>query len=318
MILTFENYKGVKSEFEVPEEQVFYRKDCLYISFANLTTEERKKKNIDLSKISVTGFMRDELGRCYDYTEWHLTLGELVNLDKAKTFKAREERRERKKKAEVSVALFGGDVAEKKKAFKEIQKLDKKLTAVKDENGISQVVLTEKEETALANAEYPGEFPGSESLEDAIFNDEYIGALAEMDEENKQAAQKDDKVYPLEEITDLPELPEAKTPDFFDFSFMETEVDCSDIEQIEGDVVKARDSTPLKQLEEIIDKKLPGFYPIGICMEDAAVLISGYVEYRPVVFINDEEEKKFIYVSYVDWKSYCDVQAIAKKHKAAA
>ena len=138
---------------------------------------------------------------------------------------------------------------------------------------------------------------------------------------HKQAAQKDDKVYPLEEITDLPELPElpeVKIPDFFDFSFMETEVDCSDIEEIEGDVVKAREGAPLKQLEEIIDKKLPGFYPIGICMEDAAVLISGYVEYRPVVFINDEGEKKFIYVSYVDWKSYCDVQAIAKKHKAVA
>lgn len=58
MILTFENYKGLKSEFEVPEEQVFYRKDCLYISFANLTTEERKKKNIDLSKISVVGLKK--------------------------------------------------------------------------------------------------------------------------------------------------------------------------------------------------------------------------------------------------------------------
>lgn len=293
MILTFENCKGIKSEFEVLEEQVFYRKDCLYISFTNLTAEERKKKNIDLSKISVVGFMEDAFGRQYDYTEWHLSLGELVNLDKAKTFEAREERRKKKKE-------------------------EKRLAAIKDENGMSHVVLTKKEETALANAEYPGEFPGSESLEDEIFNDEYIGALEEMSEENKQIAQKDDKVYPLEEITDLPELPEVKTPDFFDFSFMETEVDCSDIEEIEGDVVKARDSAPLKQLEEIIDKKLPGFYPIGICMEDAAVLISGYVEYRPVVFINDEGEKKFIYVSYVDWKSYCDVQAIAKKHKAAA
>ena len=293
MILTFENYKGLKSEFEVSEEQVFYRKDCLYISFANLTTEERKKKNIDLSKISVVGFMKDAFGRNYDYTKWHLSLGELVNLDKAKTFEAREERRKKKKE-------------------------EKRLAAIKDESGMSHVVLTKKEETALANAEHQGEFPGSESLEDEIFNDEYIGALEEMSEENKQAAQKDDKVYPLEEITDLPELPEVKIPDFFDFSFMETEVDCSDIEQIEGRVVKAREGAPLKQLEEIIDKKLPGFYPIGICMEDAAVLISGYVEYRPVVFINDEGEKKFIYVSYVDWKSYCDVQAIAKKHKAVA
>ena len=307
MILTFENYKGIKNEFEVLEEQVFYRKDCLYICFTNLTTEERKKKNIDLSKISVVGFMKDSFGRSFDYAEWHLSLGELVNLDKAKTFEAREERR-KKKKLEKFYSTTGesGNVEKVKPVI------------AKDENGIAQVVLTKKEETALANAEHPGEFPGSESLEDAIFNDEYIGALAEMDEENKQATQKDDKVYPLEEITDLPELPEVKTPDFFDFSFMETEVDCSDIEEIEGDVVKARDSAPLKQLEEIIDKKLPGFYPIGICMEDAAVLISGYVEYRPVVFINDEGEKKFIYVSYVDWKSYCDVQAIAKKHKAAA
>ena len=307
MILTFENYKGIKNEFEVLEEQVFYRKDYLYICFTNLTTEERKKKNIDLSKISVVGFMKDSFGRSFDYAEWHLSLGELVNLDKAKTFEAREERRKKKKLEKFYSAMGEGGKIEKVKP-----------AVVKDENGMSQVVLTKKEETALANAEHPGEFPGSESLEDAIFNDEYIGALAEMDEENKQAAQKDDKVYPLEEITDLPELPEVKTPDFFDFSFMETEVDCSDIEEIEGDVVKARDSAPLKQLEEIIDKKLPGFYPIGICMEDAAVLISGYVEYRPVVFINDEGEKKFIYVSYVDWKSYCDVQAIAKKHKAAA
>lgn len=307
MILTFENYKGIKNEFEVLEEQVFYRKDCLYICFTNLTTEERKKKNIDLSKISVVGFMKDSFGRSYDYAEWHLSLGELVNLDKAKTFEAREERRKKKKLEKFySTTGEGGNVEKVKPVI------------AKDENGMAQVVLTKKEETALANAEHPGDFPGSESLEDAIFNDEYIGALAEMDEENKQAAQKDDKVYPLEEITDLPELPEVKTPDFFDFSFMETEVDCSDIEEIEGDVVKARDSAPLKQLEEIIDKKLPGFYPIGICMEDAAVLISGYVEYRPVVFINDEGEKKFIYVSYVDWKSYCDVQAIAKKHKAAA
>lgn len=307
MILTFENYKGIKNEFEVLEEQVFYRKDYLYICFTNLTTEERKKKNIDLSKISVVGFMKDSFGRSFDYAEWHLSLGELVNLDKAKTFEAREERRKKKKLEKFySTTGEGGNVERVKPVI------------AKDENGMAQVVLTKKEETALANAEYPGEFPGSESLEDAIFNDEYIGALAEMDEENKQAAQKDDKVYPLEEITDLPELPEVKTPDFFDFSFMETEVDCSDIEEIEGDVVKARDSAPLKQLEEIIDKKLPGFYPIGICMEDAAVLISGYVEYRPVVFINDEGEKKFIYVSYVDWKSYCDVQAIAKKHKAAA
>ena len=307
MILTFENYKGIKNEFEVLEEQVFYRKDYLYICFTNLTTEERKKKNIDLSKISVVGFMKDSFGRSFDYAEWHLSLGELVNLDKAKTFEAREERRKKKKLEKFYSAMGEGGKIEKVKP-----------AVAKDENGMSQVVLTKKEETALVNAEHPGEFPGSESLEDAIFNDEYIGALAEMDEENKQATQKDDKVYPLEEITDLPELPEVKTPDFFDFSFMETEVDCSDIEEIEGDVVKARDSAPLKQLEEIIDKKLPGFYPIGICMEDAAVLISGYVEYRPVVFINDEGEKKFIYVSYVDWKSYCDVQAIAKKHKTAA
>ena len=47
-------------------------------------------------------------------------------------------------------------------------------------------------------------------------------------------------------------------------------------------------------------------------------VVSAYTEYRPVVFINDEGERKFIYVSYIDWKSYCDVQAIAKKHKAAA
>ena len=251
--------------------------------------------------------MKDSFGRSFDYAEWHLSLGELVNLDKAKTFEAREERRKKKKLEKFYSAMGEGGKIEKVKP-----------AVVKDENGMAQVVLTKKEETALANAEYPGEFPGSESLEDAIFNDEYIGALAEMDEENKQAAQKDDKAYLLEEITDLPELPEVKTPDFFDFSFMETEVDCSDLEEIEGDVVKARDSAPLKQLEEIIDKKLPGFYPIGICMEDAAVLVSGYVEYRPVVFINDEGERKFIYVSYVDWKSYCDVQAIAKKHKAAA
>ena len=307
MILTFENYKGIKNEFEVLEEQVFYRKDYLYICFTNLTTEERKKKNIDLSKISVVGFMKDSFGRSFDYAEWHLSLGELVNLDKAKTFEAREERRKKKKLEKFYSTTGEGGNVEKVKPV-----------VVKDESGMSQVVLTKKEETALANAEHPGDFPGSESLEDAIFNDEYIGALAEMDEENKQATQKDDKVYPLEEITDLPELPEVKTPDFFDFSFMETEVDCSDIEEIEGDVVKARDSAPLKQLEEIIDKKLPGFYPIGICMEDTAVLVSGYVEYRPVVFINDEGERKFIYVSYVDWKSYCDVQAIAKKHKAAA
>ena len=307
MILTFENYKGIKNEFEVLEEQVFYRKDYLYICFTNLTTEERKKKNIDLSKISVVGFMKDSFGRSFDYAEWHLSLGELVNLDKAKTFEAREERRKKKKLEKFYSAMGEGGKVEKVKPV-----------VAKDENGMSQVVLTKKEETALANAEHPGDFPGSESLEDAIFNDEYIGALAEMDEENKQATQKDDKVYLLEEITDLPELPEVKTPDFFDFSFMETEVDCSDLEEIEGDVVKARDSAPLKQLEEIIDKKLPGFYPIGICMEDAAVLVSGYVEYRPVVFINDEGERKFIYVSYVDWKSYCDVQAIAKKHKAAA
>ena len=198
MILTFENYKGLKSEFEVSEEQVFYRKDYLYISFANLTTEERKKKNIDLSKISVVGFMKDAFGRNYDYTKWHLSLGELVNLDKAKTFEAREERRKKKKE-------------------------EKRLAAIKDESGMSHVVLTKKEETALANAEYQGEFPGSESLEDEIFNDEYIGALEEMSEENKQAAQKDDKAYPLEEITDLPELPElpeVKIPDFFDFSFI--------------------------------------------------------------------------------------------------
>ena len=307
MILTFENYKGIKNEFEVLEEQVFYRKDCLYICFTNLTTEERKKKNIDLSKISVVGFMKDSFGRSFDYAEWHLSLGELVNLDKAKTFEAREERRKKKKLEKFYSTTGEGGNVEKVKPV-----------VVKDESGMSQVVLTKKEETALANAEHPGDFPGSESLEDAIFNDEYIGALEEMSEENKQITQKDDKVYPLEEITDLPELPEVKTPDFFDFSFMETEVDCSDIEEIEGDVVKARDSAPLKQLEEIIDKKLPGFYPIGICMEDTAVLVSGYVEYRPVVFINDEGEKKFIYVSYVDWKSYCDVQAIAKKHKAAA
>ena len=307
MILTFENYKGIKNEFEVLEEQVFYRKDYLYICFTNLTTEERKKKNIDLSKISVVGFMKDSFGRSFDYAEWHLSLGELVNLDKAKTFEAREERRKKKKLEKFySTTGEGGNVEKVKPVI------------AKDENGMAQVVLTKKEETALANAEHPGDFPGSESLEDAIFNDEYIGALEEMSEENKQITQKDDKVYPLEEITDLPELPEVKTPDFFDFSFMETEVDCSDIEEIEGDVVKARDSAPLKQLEEIIDKKLPGFYPIGICMEDAAVLVSGYVEYRPVVFINDEGERKFIYVSYVDWKSYCDVQAIAKKHKAAA
>ena len=307
MILTFENYKGIKNEFEVLEEQVFYRKDYLYICFTNLTTEERKKKNIDLSKISVVGFMKDSFGRSFDYAEWHLSLGELVNLDKAKTFEAREERRKKKKLEKFYSTTGEGGNVEKVKPV-----------VVKDESGMSQVVLTKKEETALANAEHPGDFPGSESLEDAIFNDEYIGALEEMSEENKQITQKDDKVYPLEEITDLPELPEVKTPDFFDFSFMETEVDCSDIEEIEGDVVKARDSAPLKQLEEIIDKKLPGFYPIGICMEDAAVLISGYVEYRPVVFINDEGERKFIYVSYVDWKSYCDVQAIAKKHKTAA
>ena len=307
MILTFENYKGIKNEFEVLEEQVFYRKDCLYICFTNLTTEERKKKNIDLSKISVVGFMKDSFGRSFDYAEWHLSLGELVNLDKAKTFEAREERRKKKKLEKFYSTTGEGGNVEKVKPV-----------VVKDESGMSQVVLTKKEETALANAEHPGDFPGSESLEDAIFNDEYIGALEEMSEENKQITQKDDKVYPLEEITDLPELPEVKTPDFFDFSFMETEVDCSDIEEIEGDVVKARDSAPLKQLEEIIDKKLPGFYPIGICMEDTAVLVSGYVEYRPVVFINDEGERKFIYVSYVDWKSYCDVQAIAKKHKTAA
>ncbi len=307
MILTFENYKGIKNEFEVLEEQVFYRKDCLYICFTNLTTEERKKKNIDLSKISVVGFMKDAFGRSYDYAEWHLSLGELVNLDKAKTFEAREERRKKKKLEKFySTTGEGGNVEKVKPVI------------AKDKNGMSQVVLTKKVETALANAEHPGEFPGSESLEDLVFNDEYIGALEEMSEENKQAAQKDDKVYPLEEIADLPELPEVKIPDFFDFSFMETEVDCSDIEEIEGDVVKAREGAPLKQLEEIIDKKLPGFYPIGICMEGAAVLISGYVEYRPVVFINDEGEKKFIYVSYVDWKSYCDVQAIAKKHKAVA
>jgi hypothetical protein len=307
MILTFENYKGIKNEFEVLEEQVFYRKDCLYICFTNLTTEERMKKNIDLSKISVVGFMKDSFGRSFDYAEWHLSLGELVNLDKAKTFEAREERRKKKKLEKFYSTTGEGGNVEKVKPV-----------VVKDESGMSQVVLTKKEETALANAEHPGDFPGSESLEDAIFNDEYIGALEEMSEENKQITQKDDKVYPLEEITDLPELPEVKTPDFFDFSFMETEVDCSDIEEIEGDVVKARDSAPLKQLEEIIDKKLPGFYPIGICMEDAAVLVSGYIEYRPVVFINDEGERKFIYVSYVDWKSYCDVQAIAKKHKTAA
>jgi hypothetical protein len=307
MILTFENYKGIKNEFEVLEEQVFYRKDCLYICFTNLTTEERKKKNIDLSKISVVGFMKDAFGRSFDYAEWHLSLGELVNLDKAKTFEAREERRKKKKLEKFYSTTGEGGKVEKVKPV-----------VAKDENGMAQIVLTKEEETALANAEHPGDFPGSESLEDAIFNDEYIGALEEMSEENKQITQKDDKVYPLEEITDLPELPEVKTPDFFDFSFMETEVDCSDIEEIEGDVVKARDSAPLKQLEEIIDKKLPGFYPIGICMEDAAVLVSGYVEYRPVVFINDEGERKFIYVSYVDWKSYCDVQAIAKKHKAAA
>ena len=307
MILTFENYKGIKNEFEVLEEQVFYRKDYLYICFTNLTTEERKKKNIDLSKISVVGFMKDSFGRSFDYAEWHLSLGELVNLDKAKTFEAREERRKKKKLEKFYSTTGEGGNVEKVKPV-----------VVKDESGMSQVVLTKKEETALANAEHPSDFPGSESLEDAIFNDEYIGALEEMSEENKQITQKDDKVYPLEEITDLPELPEVKTPDFFDFSFMETEVDCSDIEEIEGDVVKARDSAPLKQLEEIIDKKLPGFYPIGICMEDTAVLVSGYVEYRPVVFINDEGEKKFIYVSYVDWKSYCDVQAIAKKHKTAA
>lgn len=307
MILTFENFKGVKSEFEVLEEQVFYKKDCLYIAFANLTTEERKKNNIDLTKISVVGNMKDELGRYYDYAEWHLSLGELINLDKAKTFEAREERRKKKKLEKFYSAMGEGGKIEKVKPV-----------AVKDENGMAQIVLTKEEETALANAEHPGEFPGSESLEDAIFNDEYIGALEEMSEENKQTAQKDDKVYPLEEITDLPELPEAKTPSFFDFSFMETEIDCSDLDEIEGDVVKARDGTPLKQLEEIIDKKLPGFYPIGICMEDAAVLISGYAEYRPVVFTNDEGERKFIYVSYIDWKSYCDVQAIAKKHRAAA
>ena len=307
MILTFENYKGIKNEFEVLEEQVFYRKDYLYICFTNLTTEERKKKNIDLSKISVVGFMKDSFGRSFDYAEWHLSLGELVNLDKAKTFEAREERRKKKKLEKFYSTTGEGGNVEKVKPV-----------VVKDESGMSQVVLTKKEETALANAEHPGDFPGSESLEDAIFNDEYIGALEEMSEENKQITQKDDKVYPLEEITDLPELPEVKTPDFFDFSFMETEVDCSDIEEIEGDVVKARDSAPLKQLEEIIDKKLPGFYPIGICMEDTAALVSGYVEYRPVVFINDEGERKFIYVSYVDWKSYCDVQAIAKKHKTAA
>lgn len=307
MILTFENYKGIKNEFEVLEEQVFYRKDCLYICFTNLTTEERKKKNIDLSKISVVGFMKDSFGRSFDYAEWHLSLGELVNLDKAKTFEAREERRKKKKLEKFYSTTGEGGNVEKVKPV-----------VVKDESGMAQVVLTKKEETALANTEHPGDFPGSESLEDAIFNDEYIGALEEMSEENKQITQKDDKVYPLEEITDLPELPEVKTPDFFDFSFMETEVDCSDIEEIEGDVVKARDSAPLKQLEEIIDKKLPGFYPIGICMEDTAVLVSGYVEYRPVVFINDEGERKFIYVSYVDWKSYCDVQAIAKKHKTAA
>ena len=307
MILTFENYKGIKNEFEVLEEQVFYRKDYLYICFTNLTTEERKKKNIDLSKISVVGFMKDSFGRSFDYAEWHLSLGELVNLDKAKTFEAREERRKKKKLEKFYSTTGEGGNVEKVKPV-----------VVKDESGMSQVVLTKKEEIALANAEHPGDFPGSESLEDAIFNDEYIGALEEMSEENKQITQKDDKVYPLEEITDLPELPEVKTPDFFDFSFMETEVDCSDIEEIEGDVVKARDSAPLKQLEEIIDKKLPGFYPIGICMEDTAALVSGYVEYRPVVFINDEGERKFIYVSYVDWKSYCDVQAIAKKHKTAA
>ena len=301
MILTFKDYKGIRSEFEVPEEQVFYKKGCLYVCFANLSTEERKKKNIDLSKVSVTGLMKDAFGRHIKYEDFFVgAYGDvkLVNLDKAKTFEAREERRERKKKA-----------------FKEIQKLDKKLTAVKDENGISQVVLTEKEETALANAEHPSEFPGSESLEDELFNDEYIKALDEMKEENNKTIQKDDKVYALEE---LPELPEAKTPDFFDFSFMNNEIDFREIGSLQGDAIKAREDAPLKQLDTIIDKRLPGFYPIGVCMEPKLVVVSAYTEYRPVVFINDEGERKFIYVSYIDWKSYCDVQAIAKKHKAAA
>ena len=304
MILTFENYKGIKNEFEVLEEQVFYRKDYLYICFTNLTTEERKKKNIDLSKISVVGFMKDAFGRSFDYAEWHLSLGELVNLDKAKTFEAREERRKKKKLEKFySTTGEGGNVEKVKPVI------------AKDENGMAQVVLTKKEETALANAEHPGEFPGSESLEDAIFNDEYIKALDEMKEENNKTIQKDDKVYTLEE---LPELPEAKTPDFFDFSFMNNEIDFREIGSLQGDAIKAREDAPLKQLDTIIDKRLPGFYPIGVCMEPKLVVVSAYTEYRPVVFINDEGERKFIYVSYVDWKSYCDVQAIAKKHKAAA
>ena len=288
MIVTFTRPNGTKDEFEIFEDQVYYKKTGYYVSWANLTDEERKKKNIDLAKVTIYGIMKDQFGRCvnfdsYDYRYY------MTNLDKAKTFEAREERRR------------------KKKEQKELE-----AKTVKDENGMSHVVLTEKEEANKASLD----FPGSESLEDLVFNDEYIGALAEMDEENKNVTeQKDDKVYQLEE---LPELPEAVTPDFYDFSFMNTEIPMTDIGDVEGDVVKAREDAPLKQLDTIVDKRLPGFYPIGVCMDDLIAIDSGFVRYRPVVFTNDEGEKKYVYVSYTDWKSYCDVQAIAKKHKAAA
>ena len=159
------------------------------------------------------------------------------------------------------------------------------------------ITLEEYIEEKKAYKEYPGS--------DDFFDDQFVGALEEIEEDFE---------------SDLEELPSAEEEEYYDFSFITNNINSEEIdtENIQGDFVKVREDPPPIQLEDLLNKKLKGFLPIGVCMEEDFKINNGLVEYRPLIFESEKtKERKFIYISYNDWFNYFKAQEIAKNHRAA-